>query len=447
MKPLPHREIFRFYLPLVLTSQMMTLSGPLINVAVGRSADPKVEFAGYWLGFTILMFIESPCFIIQQAAATLLQGHQSMRRLFAGATILGLAATAFSVFIAVTPVGDFLFTHLVTTTPRAAAVAKETLLLLSPIPIIIAIRGVANALALKEKKTGLIARATVTRIVVLAGAVGVAVGLHTSSGAAAGSIALDAGLIIETLFILHGTKFIRRRIHDEKATGENRFLSFREILRVSAPLVISAYVWTAIRPVINAILGRLPDPELAQGGFGVVIPILLLTCSPLWALQNVTLILPENHHDLRRVIRFSAWATVFFAALVALLLWTPIRGGLLHGAFSLDAEMERVVAPALFLIVLEPLFLATRSTSQGLLIRARRTGVFTGVSLSKIVLLTVVGMWFVSRWPALNGVLLGTTLFISGELFDGVFYSLRARSLLLGGVLFPKIESRGQGSA
>ena len=59
MKPLTTRDIFRFYLPLVLTSQMMTLSGPLINIAIGRSANPKVDFAGYWLGFAIMLFINS----------------------------------------------------------------------------------------------------------------------------------------------------------------------------------------------------------------------------------------------------------------------------------------------------------------------------------------------------------------------------------------------------
>ncbi|MFH1277862.1 MAG: hypothetical protein ABIK65_05740 [Candidatus Eisenbacteria bacterium] len=440
MKPLPVREIFRFYIPLVLTSQMMTLSGPLINVAVGRSADPKLEFAGYWLGFTVMMFIEAPCFVIQQSAATLLHGYQSMRRLFAGAALLGALSTLTVILIAATPAGDFVFRHLVTTTPRAADLAKKTLLVLSPIPLIISLRGVANAMALVEKKTGLIARATGYRILILAAVVGIAVGAGTSSGAMAGSAALDAGLFVELLFILRGTRNIRRRFRERRGDGNDVFLTAKEILRVSAPMAISAYVWTAIRPVINGILGRLPDPELAQGGFGVVIPILLLTCSPLWALQNVTLILPENRTDLRRVIRFSAWSTVFFALVVVILTWTPLRSSLLRGAFSLSPEMERVVAPALFLIVLEPLFLATRSTSQGLLIKARRTGVFTSVSLSKIALLSAVGLWFVSRYPELNGVLLGTALFISGELFDGVFYSLRARSLVLGGVLFPKVE-------
>ncbi|MBM3320868.1 MAG: hypothetical protein FJY73_09360 [Candidatus Eisenbacteria bacterium] len=444
MQPLPFREIFRFYLPLVLTSQMMTLSGPVINIAVGRSADPKLEFAAYWLGFAVHLFVEAPCLIIQQAAATLLSGHRSMRRLFFGALLFGLLGSALSLALATTPLGDWFFRNVVPTTPRAAELARKVLLVMSPIPILVSMRGMGNALALVARETPLIARATVSRMVVIACLVGIAVAVGTSSGAIAGAASLATGLLVETLLVLHGTRKIRRGLRERRGGPDDVPLHYREILRVAGPLIVSSYAWTSVRPLINSILGRLPDPELAQGGFGVVIPLLLVTCSPLWALQNVTLILPGSRADLRRVVRFSAWVTVFFAGLIAMIVWTPLRGALLRGAFSLSPEMEEVVAPAMLLIVLEPIFLATRSASQGLLIKARRTGIFAAVSLAKIALMAAVGLALVDRFPTLNGAMLGIGLFISGELFDGLFYSLRARSLLLGGVLFPKMAA-GEG--
>jgi hypothetical protein len=441
MPPLPFREIFRFYLPLVLTSQMMTLSGPVINIAVGRSADPKLEFAAYWLGFAVHLFVEAPCLIIQQAAATLLAGHRSMRRLFFGALLLGLLGSALSFALGTTPLGDWFFRDVVPTTPRAAALARKVLLVMTPIPVLVSMRGMGNALALVARETPLIARATVTRMVVIACLVGIAVAVGTSSGAIAGAASLVTGLLVETLLVLHGTRKIRRGLRERRDDPDDVPLHYREILRVAAPLMVSSYAWSSVRPLINSILGRLPDPELAQGGFGVVIPLLLVTCSPLWALQNVTLILPGSRADLRRVVRFSAWVTVFFAGLIAIINWTPLRSALLQGVFSLSPEMQKVVAPAMLLIVLEPIFLATRSASQGLLIKARRTGIFAAVSFAKIALMAAVGLALVERFPTLNGVMLGTGLFISGELFDGLFYSLRARSLLLGGVLFPKVAA------
>ena len=44
---LTYSEILRFYLPLVITSQMMTLSVPLINLGLGRTADPGLALAGF----------------------------------------------------------------------------------------------------------------------------------------------------------------------------------------------------------------------------------------------------------------------------------------------------------------------------------------------------------------------------------------------------------------
>jgi hypothetical protein len=426
---------------------MMTLSGPIINVGVGRSADPKLEFAAYWLGFAVHLFVEAPCLIVQQTAATLLAGHRSMRRLFFGAILLGLLGASLSFTLGATAAGDLLFRHVVPTTPRAALLARKVLLVMSPIPLLVSLRGVGNALALVAKETPLIARSTGTRMVVIATLVGMSVAVGTSSGALAGASSLVAGLLVETFLVLHGTRKIRADLRRRSGDEEDILLTFREIGPVAAPLIISSYVWTSVRPMINAILGRLPDPELAQGGFGVVIPLLLVTCSPLWALQNVTLILPRNRADLRRLIRFSGWTAVLFAALIAVLALTPLRGVLLRGAFSLSPEMQRVVAPAMVLIILEPIFLATRSASQGLLIKARRTGIFAAVSIGKIVLLASIGLILVARFPGLNGVVLGVSLFISGELFDGFFYSLRARSLVLGGVLFPAVAAPPPGEA
>lgn len=366
MKPLTTRDIFRFYLPLVLTSQMMTLSGPLINVAIGRSANPKVDFAGYWLGFAIMLFINSPSMIVQPVATALITGYRSTRRLFFSSFLIGLVSMAGVLLIALTPLGDLLFKHVITTTPRVAAVALRVMLVFSPIPLIIAFRGVSAGIALQNKKTVLIAWSTGFRVVVISAAVGLAVALKTSSGATAGAAAFVCGLALETGFLTMAMRGSLRSMKNAEGADADRKLTFREILHVAAPLAVSAYVWTSIRPVINALLGHLPDPELAQAGFGVVTPIILLTCSPLWAFQNVTLILPQSRADLRRVLHFGAWTALFFTGLILLLTWTSMRDLILQGVFSLSPEMKSVVAPALLLIVFEPVFLTMRSASQGL---------------------------------------------------------------------------------
>ena len=62
MSPLRYRQIFDFYWPLVLTSQMMTLAAPIINMGLGRHEDPKVQLAAYAVGFSLLILMNSPLF-------------------------------------------------------------------------------------------------------------------------------------------------------------------------------------------------------------------------------------------------------------------------------------------------------------------------------------------------------------------------------------------------
>lgn len=59
---LRYRQIFDFYWPLVLTSQMMTLAAPIINMGLGRAESPEQQLAGYAVGFGLLVFLNSPSF-------------------------------------------------------------------------------------------------------------------------------------------------------------------------------------------------------------------------------------------------------------------------------------------------------------------------------------------------------------------------------------------------
>jgi hypothetical protein len=434
MKLVSVRDILRFYLPLVLNSQMMTLSGPIINMAVGRAGDEKVQFAAFWIGFTILLFLESPCLVVQQMTAALVREPGSLRRLLATALAFAGLATASSLIIALTPLGDLVFDHLVKTTPRTAELARQVLAWLSPLPFFVALRGVGNGLAIREKKTPLVARATLFRLLALSTVVGLSVALHTGSGAMAGVAAILTGIALETLVIWIGVRQVLGRRIAESTQGVP--LPFATIFRVVMPLAVSSIAWTSFRPLVNGILGRLADPELAQAGFGIIMPLVLLTSSPLWTIQNVSLVLPESRRDVRRVIRFAMVTAGVFAILILLVTATPVRDVLLRRAFSLTPELEAAVAPAMVLLAIEPFFLAARSVSQGLLMRAKRTEAFLVYSPIKIALVTVAGLLVTHRNPEVNGALLGTVLFLGGDLFDAIVYSLAARRVVVRDAFF-----------
>lgn len=439
---LTFREIMGFYLPLLATSQMMTLSGPVINIAVGRAPDPTLDFAAYWIGFSIILFLEAPCLSMQQVTAALLSGHASFRKLLLCAFAIGFSATIGALAISLTPLRDFVFLDLIATTPRVAERAATVLAILAPIPVLIALRGVGNGIGIRMKRTVLVARATLFRILSLSAAIGIAVVLKTGSGAIAGAIAMLTGLTVEMIVIWVGVyPFVRDRFPLLKNRHD---ITFREILRVSYPLAISAYVWTSTRPVINAILGRLPDPELAQAGFGLIAPVVLMTCSPLWALHNVSLILPESRSDLRKVIRFSFITTLIYIGIIFMLINPPLRDLLLRKAFALSPEMEALVAPAMLIILIEPILLSVRSICQGLIMRARATAIFGIAAGIKLVIIIGAGWFVAGRYPGVNGAVLGTALFVCADFVDAALFLWKSRSLVLRGVLFSSLHEKPQ---
>lgn len=427
------RQIRHFWTPLVLTSLLMTLSGPLLNVAIGRASDPTLEFAGFWVAFTVMLFIQSASLALQQVTVALGDSGETLRRLAVSGLLLGLAASLTILAVALTPLGGFVFQVLIPTSARVGDLARTVLAHLAPVPILIAVRDLATGVAIRERRTTLVAVSSMVRVVVLAAVVGAVVMI--GPGARAAATAFVIGIAVESAWIIAATHPCwgsRLRVRTDFARG----VSYLGILRVATPLAVATLVWTAVRPVVSAILGRLPDSELAQASFGVVLPILLVTCSPLWGFHNVSLVLPKDRNDLRRVIASAAGITILFALGIGLVTLTPLKLLVLRLGFDLSPEMERVVAPALGWLTLAPFFLTARALAQGLLMKSGRTGVMLIVSPIKLVLMVVIGLAAVTRIPPPDGAALAILLVMGGDLLDALILGLLVRRLIARGLLF-----------
>jgi hypothetical protein len=68
--------------------------------------------------------------------------------------------------------------------------------------------------------------------------------------------------------------------------------------------------------------------------------------------------------------------------------------------------------------------------------RAKRTEAFLVYSPIKIALVTAAGLLVTHRNPEVNGALLGTVLFLGGDLFDAIVYSLAARRVVVRDAFF-----------
>ena len=429
MTPLGYRQILGFYWPLVLTSQMMTLAHPIINAALGRSEDAIVQLAAYGVGFGTAVFLNSPLFPFQQVVTAMGVGPRARRDLIAKGLGLGVVICAVELALALTPLGYLLFDGFMGSTPAVTDLARRILLVQAPISLLLPLRALAWGVILRHRDTRIISQATGLRLACLTGLVFALAGAGWWPPAVVGAVAMTLGILVEAIY--SGTRALRlaRRGAEGVDADEDERVNWRQFMVFVGPLMVSTVAWAVMRPLLNAVMGRTVDPDLAQGALGFVFPLLILMASPLWALQNTTLVLVRDRHDFRKLARFTGAVILVFAALIGAWVWTPLRDVLVLRVFSLAPDKAAYVAGALLLIPYQTLPMGLRSFAQGFLMNRRRTGIIALASALKTLVLVVPGFLVVARDPTVNGALLATVLIMAGGTVETVVVTWRVRRL------------------
>jgi hypothetical protein len=63
-------------------------------VALARGEDPTLALAGFWIAFTVVLFLESGCLVVQQVTLALASRPGALPRLVIAAAAVGAAAAA-----------------------------------------------------------------------------------------------------------------------------------------------------------------------------------------------------------------------------------------------------------------------------------------------------------------------------------------------------------------
>ena len=440
-RPLRARELLHFYLPLVLTSQMMTLGVPLINLALTRAADPQLHLAAYGVCFGLLVFLNAPMLVSRDAGSGLASDRDRWRRLVRLTLLAGAAVTGIDLLLAFTALGDWAFGTVLEATPRVVTEAKATAFALAPLPLLVGMRGLYSALALRAHRTRLLTQATFLRLVVL----GLLIWILALTGEPTAhriGWALTAGILLETLWIGWVTRPLLRALPPRDDPHGPR--SLVQMVGFGLPLVMSALAWTALRPIVNGLLGRTADSEAAQASFAVLHPLVLLTGSALWALQSTHQILATSDARARAALRFGLVMTVLCTALVAALGWIgPLRETLLTRVFTLPLHLLAYVEPAMQILFVTPFMLGLRACFKGLILASRRTGVISASAVADIVVVLTLGTSSLAIWPELNGAVLGIVLVTAAEVTETLLLgTVASRRFGLAGARLRRPSSR-----
>lgn len=206
-------------------------------------------------------------------------------------------------------------------------------------------------------------------------------------------------------------------------------LSLSRILKTWLPLAASWMLMSIELPSINAIVARLPNPEVSLAAYGgVVFPIALFVEAPVINLLAASTALSRDWASYQKLKKITLVMGVLLMGLHLLIALTPIFDFIVNVLLQAPAE---VIEPARAgLLVLSPwtLAIAFRRFQQGAMIRhghSEMVGQTTAVRLVTVAIVLIVGF----NVKTIPGPILAGAAQALGVTAEAVFAGLRIRKI------------------
>jgi len=163
------------------------------------------------------------------------------------------------------------------------------------------------------------------------------------------------------------------------------------------PLLLNVQLMSVSHSIINAGLARLDDAIVILAGFSVAMVLHLFVASPSYQNHTITIAMVRGRKSLTAVTLFVLLIATWVSILLALLAFSPVGTFILDKVLGVSPEVARSAREALSLLVFLPFITGTRGLCQGLVIRARRTGLVSFATAVRIAMLFVY-IWLAQHW-------------------------------------------------
>jgi len=404
-------ECYRFFLPLVLMTELNMISKSVIHAFLARTAEPDIALAAFNTSFAFYYTIASASEVTALLCISYLNSKQNMLVMARFMAIIMSVPVALALLVASTPLGDWLYGELFGASAAAVTQAKTaTWVFCISAPILI-VRGTAFALLMLNRRTLYITAATLVRLASLG--LSLLVWPLFLDGAAIGAAALVTCMGLEGLF---AAIFAWRHARALPATSAQPPGS-RTLWGFSWPLMLNQSSEIGIVFVINLFLGRLLNADLALAAFGVVHGLVGLIFSPMRNLVQATQTLVESRADVRVMLKFTLQLAAAFAVLSIVLFNTPLRHRVLSDVMGLNEELAAYAGPAVSFAFAMAIVWAMSALCRGLFANQRRTRSLAVTAIVRLLAAVLVGSVLLIE-PDMNGAVIGLLAWMLAYLFE-----------------------------
>lgn len=385
------RQMLALWLPLAASIMMMVLEPSIINIALGRTADPELALAAYGVAFSLALMVEAPIIMLLDASVARSTDRDAFSVMRKFTLMLGLAVLALGLLISLSPLYGLIVVDLMNIPPDVAARARPTMQILSFWPLPIAWRRAHQGVLIRAGRTEMITVATGVRLASLAGALYVGLLLVPARGAVVAGLAMDVSVTVEAVLITWATGSILRSdgYQPVSAQGEGLELTMGSLWRFYRPLAVTSILRQVTRPVLNAGIAAAEMARASLAAWPVGWGFAILVAGPAWSLQQFTTALAMDEAAYRRVRGFSLSVSAIFSLLLGVVAFTPLYGVVMGGIYNLSPALQELARPAMQVMALYPLLMGAQALLRGVLIRCGSTGTVRSAMAVNVLTLTL----------------------------------------------------------
>jgi len=184
-----------------------------------------------------------------------------------------------------------------------------------------------------------------------------------------------------------------------------RPLSLKEISLFFFPLLLNVQLMSVSHSVINAALARQQEFVISLAAFSVALTLQLFISSPSYQNHTVTIAMVRGRKSMKGTLIFVVLVAIYVSTMLALIGYTRIGNFVFETIIGVRGEVAEEAKAVIRITIFLPFFSGFRGFFQGLVIRARRTGLVsfaTGVRIAALFIILAQGRHFFSG-AALGG--------------------------------------------
>jgi hypothetical protein len=364
-------QLFRFLVPLVLTVIVQEFSGQVLNGGMARMPRATETLAGYGLALGLVTFLSSPLLQVRQLGLVLVSSRPELRRVQAFVLVSGLLLSAALSSLALTPLGVLVIEDWHDASPSLAAVAREALLWLAPMPILRSLYLFYAGLLMRIRRTDVVSYAILAGI---GASIAAVFALLPTDFVRERPIRLPllvsyAGIAADLSIVLWGYRRYVRHTLDEADGGR----SLRYVFRFFWPLALVMAIQGFSRPLINLFVSRGSDGAEALAVLTVVYSLGHLPYGWVNEIRSLPVAFKDRENSLPAIRRFALGCGLLSFGVMLVLFWTPLRNVILESWIGVEAGLAAAAAMPLRVFTFFPLTVMVRAYLHGIGLLEHRT--------------------------------------------------------------------------